>query len=97
MTTKHTGSAANATGGHTETASTFDIRNVIGYLLGFYGAVLIICGFILDPGVNPDTGVAKSSQDNLWVGIALAVAALFFIVWAKLNPITFDADTLEAE
>ena len=30
--------------------ATFDIRNVIGALLGFYGIVLIICSFVLDPG-----------------------------------------------
>lgn len=80
-----------------ETASTFDIRNIIGYLLGFYGIVLVLCSFLLDPGVNPDTGAAKNSTDNLWVGIALVVAAAIFITWARLNPITFDADTLEAE
>ena len=39
--------------------SAFDLRNVIGALLGLYGIVLIICSFALDPGVNPETGMAK--------------------------------------
>ena len=77
-----------------ETA-TFDIRNVIGALLGFYGLVLIICSFVLDPGFNTDEQISKESSDNLWVGIALAVAALVFFLWARLRPIAFNPDTLE--
>lgn len=78
-----------------ETA-TFDIRNVIGALLGFYGTVLIICSFVLDPGFNVDEKIPKESSDNLWVGIALAVTALVFFLWARLRPIAFNPDTLEA-
>lgn len=74
----------------------FDIRNVIAALLGFYGLVLIICSFALDPGVNADTGAPKDSADNLWVGIALVVSAAIFFVWARLRPISFDPETLEA-
>ncbi|MDK8798063.1 hypothetical protein QP994_09255 [Corynebacterium sp. MSK044] len=78
-----------------ETA-TFDIRNVIGALLGFYGIVLIICSFVLDPGFNVDEKIPKESSDNLRVGIALAVTALVFFLWARLRPIAFNPDTLEA-
>lgn len=77
-------------------ATTFDIRNVIGALLGFYGIVLVICSFALDPGMNVDSGMPKESSDNLWVGIAMAVTAAVFFIWARLNPIEFDPDTLEA-
>lgn len=77
-------------------AKTFDIRNVIGALLGFYGLVLIICSFTLDPGMNVDANTAKESSDNLWVGIALAVTAAVFFLWARFNPIEFDPDSLEA-
>lgn len=47
-------------------AGAFDLRNVIGALLGIYGIVLVVCSFALDPGVNPDTGLPKESSDNLW-------------------------------
>lgn len=77
-------------------AGAFDIRNVIAALLGFYGLVLIICSFVLDPGVNVDTGAPKNAADNLWVGIALAVSALLFFAWARLRPIAFNPETLEA-
>lgn len=79
-----------------EATGAFDIRNVIAALLGFYGLVLIICSFALDPGVNVDTGAPKDAADNLWVGIALAVSAVLFFVWARLRPIAFDPETLEA-
>ena len=52
--------------------------------------------FALDPGVNLDTGAPKDSADNLWVGIALAVSAAIFFVWARFRPISFDPETLEA-
>lgn len=74
----------------------FDIRNVIAALLGFYGLVLIICSFALDPGVNVDTGAPKDSADNLWMGIALGVSAAIFFAWARLRPIVFNPETLEA-
>lgn len=74
----------------------FDIRTVIAALLGIYGLVLIICSFALDPGINVDTGAPKNAADNLWVGIALAVSAVFFFTWARLRPIEFDPETLEA-
>ena len=70
-----------------KTAGAFDIRNIIGLLLGIYGVILLGSYFLLDPGVNPDTGEAKNPIDNLWVGIALIVVCAVFVLWSKLNPI----------
>lgn len=72
-------------------AGAFDLRNVIGALLGIYGIVLLLCSFLLDPGVNPDTGVAKASGDNLWAGLAMLIVAIVFMVWARLRPIIVEA------
>ncbi|AHI22501.1 hypothetical protein [Corynebacterium vitaeruminis] len=69
-------------------AGAFDIRNVIGALIGIYGIVLLICSFAIDPGTNPDTGALKSSQDNLWAGLAMLVVGVVFAAWARLRPIT---------
>lgn len=76
-------------------AGAFDLRNVIGALLGLYGIVLIICSFALDPGVNPETGMAKDSSDNLWAGIAMAAVAAGFMLWAKLCPIIVDPSKID--
>ncbi|KQB86484.1 hypothetical protein [Corynebacterium lowii] len=67
--------------------SAFDIRNVIGALMGLYGLLLCACFFLLDPGVNPDDATAKSAADNLWTGLALVAVALVFFLWARLSPI----------
>ena len=75
-------------------AGAFDIRNVIAALLGIYGIVLLLCAAFLDPGVNPETGAAKSSADNLWTGVALIVAALVLFAWSKLNPVIVDEEII---
>lgn len=67
-------------------AGAFDIRNVIGALLGIYGIILVICNFVIDPGVNPDGGT-KNAIDNLWAGLAMLAVSIGLIVWAKLAPI----------
>ena len=68
-----------------KSAGAFDIRNVIGALIGLYGIVLLIAYFALDPGVNPDTGVAKEPIYNLYTGIGLVIVALVFFVWARIR------------
>lgn len=72
------------------TAGAFDIRNVIGALLGLYGLILLLSFFFLDPGVDAATGAAKDSSYNLWTGVAMLVAAGVFFWWTKANPIKID-------
>lgn len=67
-------------------AGAFDIRNVIGSLLGIYGIVLIICSFLLDPGTD------KESVDNLYAGIGMLALAIGFALWAKIAPIVVAED-----
>lgn len=72
----------------------FDIRNVIGALLGIYGVVLTIAGFA--PGLlrERDKGAADNPVDlyfgtdaNWWVGVALIVVSVVFFTWAALRPV----------
>jgi hypothetical protein len=72
----------------------FDVRNIIGALLGIYGVVLTIAGFA--PGLLGDhhSGATDNPVDlyvgtdaNWWVGLALIVAAIVFIGWALLRPV----------
>lgn len=79
----------------TKKAGAFDIRNVIGALIGLYGLVLLVSYLVLDPGVNPDTGMAKNSVYNLYTGIALVVVAVIFFVWAKLRPTEVETEPLK--
>lgn len=65
------------------TAGAFDIRNVIGALLGIYG--LILLGMAAFGPLHEDrTGGINA---NLWVGIILVVAALIFLGWARWRPV----------
>jgi hypothetical protein len=74
--------------------SLFDIRNIIGALLGIYGVVLVIMSFS-----TSSTDLAKVSgvNANRWVGIGLLLFAAFFIGWAVLRPIEVDRAQLEAD
>jgi hypothetical protein len=76
----------NTNGGHTKsghTAGLFDIRNIIGGLLGIYGVILTVLGVFADPQEDKTGGV----NANLWAGIALLVAGAIFIAWARLRPV----------
>jgi hypothetical protein len=75
-------------------ANPFDIRNVIGALLGIYGVVLVIMSF-----TTSDSQLAKASgvNANLWVGIGLLAFSAFFIAWGVLRPIVVDEEQLEAD
>ena len=79
-----------------KTAGAFDIRNIIGLLMGIYGLILVAAYFFLDPGINPDTGLEKEPLNNLWTGIALIVVALVFFAWAKIAPIRVDDEAQAA-
>lgn len=64
------------------TAGLFDIRNIIGGLLGIYGVILLLMGLFADPALEKTGGV----NANLWAGIVLLVVAAAMLLWAKLRP-----------
>ena len=70
-------------------AGAFDIRNVIAGLIGFYGVVLVVMGFVVDdPAAREKTGDVNA---NLWAGLAMVVFALAFVLWARLRPVIVEA------
>ena len=66
------------------TAGAFDIRNIIGALLGIYGVILTLHGPLRRHQELDKTGGVNA---NLWAGIVLLVVGAVFIVWARLKPI----------
>ena len=64
-------------------AGVFDIRNIIGGLLGVYGVILVLMGLFGDKELDK-TGDVNA---NLWAGLAMVVVATVFIAWARLKPI----------
>ncbi|WP_168581731.1 hypothetical protein [Gephyromycinifex aptenodytis] len=69
------------------TAGAFDIRNFIGLLLSLYGVLLTGAGLFGDPELAKTGGV----NANLWTGLALLVAGVTFMLWAKFRPIVVPA------
>ena len=68
-----------------KTAGAFDIRNVIGALLGLYGVILLLTAAF--HGSAPE---GTNNDDNWWGGIALLVVGVVFLAWAKLRPLVVE-------
>lgn len=77
-----------------KTAGAFDIRSIIGLLLGAYGVILTLMGLVGDAETDKTGGV----NANLWAGLALLVVGIGFVAWARLKPIVVpdDVDADEA-
>ncbi|MPM54751.1 hypothetical protein SDC9_101531 [bioreactor metagenome] len=63
-------------------AGLFDIRNVIGLLLGLYGVILLLMGLFADKALDKTGGI----NANLWAGIVLLIVGIIFATWARLRP-----------
>ena len=70
------------TGAHK--AGLFDIRFIIGGLMGIYGVILTLLGLF---GDHTDKTKADDVNINLWAGLVMLAAAIAFGVWARLRPI----------
>ena len=71
-------------------AGVFDVRAIIGLLLGIYGVVLTITGLVSTS--EQDLAKAGGVNLNLWTGIGLLLASAAFLVWARLRPVLVPAD-----
>ena len=64
------------------TAGAFDVRFIIGGLLGVYGLVLVIVAVVSSDG----------RAINLWSGVGMLAAALVFGAWTRIRPIVIPED-----
>ena len=65
------------------TAGAFDIRNIIGGLIGVYGVILTLMGLFGDKELDK-TGDVNA---NLWAGIVMLVMGAAFLIWARVRPV----------
>jgi hypothetical protein len=77
----------------TGTAGAFDIRNVIGGLIGAYGVILTLMGLFGDEE-GDKTGDVNA---NLWAGLIMLAFGIAFVLWAVLRPVTVDAEPVERD
>jgi len=68
-------------------AGLFDLRTIIGGLLGLYGAVLFLMGLFASSATKSK---AAGININLWAGLALLIAGAFFLAWTRLRPLRAD-------
>ena len=66
-------------------AGAFDVRVLIGTLLGIYGVALTIYGLAFTS--EADLAKVNGENLNLWTGICLIIASVIFIVWARVRPV----------
>jgi ABC-type uncharacterized transport system permease subunit len=69
----------------TRRVAAFDIRLIIGLLLGVYGLVTTVLGI----GFTPDDEIDRAAgvNINLWAGLGMLVAAALFALWTWLRPL----------
>ncbi|MGY2701376.1 MULTISPECIES: hypothetical protein [unclassified Nocardioides] len=73
------------------TAGVFDIRNVIGGLIGLYGIILTLMGLFGDEE-GDKTGDVNA---NLWAGLMMLVFGIAFVTWARWRPVVVQVDETE--
>ncbi|WP_193612427.1 hypothetical protein [Nocardioides lijunqiniae] len=74
---------ANGTSERKHQAGAFDIRNIIGGLIGVYGVILTLMGLFGDP----ETEKTGGPNANLWAGLIMLAVGLAFIAWARIRPV----------
>ena len=68
-----------------QTAGAFDIRNVIGIVIGLFGVILVIMGLFFSPA--DELAKAGGIRANLISGIVMTVFGVGFIAWSRLRPV----------
>ncbi|WP_062984571.1 MULTISPECIES: hypothetical protein [Nocardia] len=63
----------------------FDIRTIVGALLGSYAVILVVTGLVHDTGAEE----AKTGgvNVNIWAGLGMGAVAVAFLAWVLLRPV----------
>lgn len=79
-------------------AGALDVRVIIGALLGLFGVVVFVTGLVTGAGSGKPP---HSDPDhlNIYVGIGLIAASLFFLAWSRIRPLLVPVEegTVEAK
>jgi hypothetical protein len=72
---------------HSSASKLFDLRYLIGGLMGVYGVLLIIVG-LFDSQAEVDK--AAGIRINLWMGLGMLALGLLFLLWARTRPLKIE-------
>lgn len=72
------------------TVGLFDIRFIIGGLIGLYGVILTLLG--LFNATDKELARGDGININLWAGLGMLVVGILFIVWARARPVIVPDD-----
>ncbi|MGW4772063.1 hypothetical protein ACWEO2_29005 [Nocardia sp. NPDC004278] len=69
----------------------FDIRTIVGALLGSYAVILIVTGLVHNTAAEE----AKTGgvNVNVWAGLGMGAVAIAFLVWVLLRPVSVPTET----
>ena len=72
-------------GQETRKVGAFDIRFVIGALIGAYGVILTLLGVF--NATEAELARGDGLNINLWAGLGMLAVGVVFGVWAKWRPL----------
>ncbi len=72
------------------TAGAFDVRTIIGGLIGLYGLILLFLGVF--HATDAELEKADGMNVNLWAGVIMTVFGIAFLAWARLRPVVVPDD-----
>jgi len=79
-----------------KTVGAFDVRVIIGAVIGLFGAILLIMGLFF--GSQSELDKSGGIPANLIAGIVMLAITVIFIAWSRLRPILLPPEAeLEAE
>jgi xanthine/uracil/vitamin C permease (AzgA family) len=79
---------------HSGASRLFDLRYLIGGLMGIYGIVLIIVG-LFDSQAEVDK--AAGIRINLWMGLGMLLLGALFLLWAWTRPLKVEPQSAAAK
>jgi amino acid transporter len=72
----------------------FDLRMIIGAMFVLYGVVLTVVG-IFDGAA--ELARAGGIRINLWIGLAMLLLGLLFLLWVRLRPLRLEGRSAVAQ
>jgi len=72
-----------------QTAGAFDIRNIIGIVIGIYGVILLVMGLFFSSQAQLDK--SGGLHANVIAGVLMIVVSAIFFTWSHVRPVVVPA------